>query len=219
MEYVPYQTYGARRPVVVLNFGKWTSIAMGLCILVFLLELVSADFMFRNFALVSGAVLARPWTLLTHVFMHGGSYHLLMNMFALFLFGFILEREAGSYMFLTAFFGAGLIAALGQLAFTEPGVVSVGASGAIFGVMGMLAVLKPRMMVYVNFIPVPMVVAVVGWGIANLLMINTADSVGHAAHFFGLLFGLGLGMYWRFIRKTSVLQQYPSQPQSQQFRL
>ena len=92
MEYYVQQ----HQPAVVFNFGKWSSIFLGLCVLVFLLELVAPEFMFRNFALTSGQVASQPWTVITHIFMHGGASHLLMNMFALFLFGFILEREIGS---------------------------------------------------------------------------------------------------------------------------
>jgi membrane associated rhomboid family serine protease len=113
-------------------------------------------------------------------------------MFALALFGSVLESIIGGKKFLLTFFLSGIIAGIGSLAFYSS---SIGASGAIYGVMGALAVLRPRMIVYIGF-PLPMALAVVAWAGGDLLGLFTpSDLTGHAVHLFGLILGLAYGIF------------------------
>jgi membrane associated rhomboid family serine protease len=162
-----------------------------ICVAVFVLQ-VTNEAITEQYALVSAYVLSRPWTLITSMFLHGSVEHLFYNMFALALFGFILENIIGSKKFLLLYFVAGIIAGLGTVPFYE---ASIGASGAIFGVLGALAVLKPRMRVYISYVPMPMSAAVIVWAAGDLIGFFAPSGVAHAAHLFGLAFGLILGFY------------------------
>jgi len=191
---------------MTVNIGKVSAVVILICGLMFLLELVFPEAMIKYFALQGASVLKYPWTIVTHIFLHGDLYHLFVNMFGVFLFGFMLEREIGRGLFRILFFGAGILGGLAQLWFSAPLVYGLGASGALFGILGMMAVLKPKMIIYVNFIPVPMAVAAIGWGIFSALMAGANTGIGHGAHLFGLVFGIGLGLWYRFKRGTLALR-------------
>jgi hypothetical protein len=144
--------------------------------------------------LVSSGVLARPWIVFTHIFLHGSPVHLLSNMFALGLFGSILERVAGWKRFLFVFFGGGIISSAGDVIFYE---ASLGASGALFSVLGALAALRPKMGVPAFGVPLPMAVAALMWAGLDLTGLFYPDGTAHAAHLFGMGFGLIAGFYLR----------------------
>lgn len=140
--------------------------------------------------------LRRPWTLITSMFSHapGNIWHILVNGMVLFFFGPTLERLVGSKRFAALFFVAGVAAGLGFVAATGASVL--GASGAIFGVMGALTALRPNMRVYVNFlIPMPLWVLTLLYAAFSLVMIPSGGSTGVAdlAHLIGLVVGLAWG--------------------------
>ena len=170
-------------------------IAFGLtitCIIIFILQMLM-PIITSSFLLESASVLQRPWTLVTSMFLHGGADHLIYNMFALALFGSILEKIIGSKKFVILYFISGLIAGIGAAIFYP---AALGASGAIFGVLGCLAVLRPRMTVYVSYIPMPMAIAAVVWGAGDLIGMFAPGQTAHAAHLFGMFFGAGVGLYY-----------------------
>ena len=116
-------------------------------------------------------------------------------MFGLLLFGSILEKIIGWRRFLTTFFVAGIVAGVGSVAVSfiqgTQNIPSIGASGAIFGILGMLAILRPRMIVYVVYFPMPMILAAVVWALIDLVgLFNPFDQTNNAAHLFGMLFGI-----------------------------
>jgi membrane associated rhomboid family serine protease len=173
---------------------RWFAIQLVIvCVIVFIFQNIYPQIT-DEFALVSATVLAEPWTLITSIFLHGSFEHLFYNMFALALFGSILEKVIGGKRFLIIFFVSGVISGIGSVFFYT---ASIGASGAIFGVMGALAALRPRMTIYVGFVPMPMAVAVVLWAAGDLIGIFAPDEVAHAAHLFGLAFGLIVGFFLR----------------------
>ncbi len=151
------------------------------------------------FATVPILALSQPWRLITHVFMHGGIEHLLYNMFALALFGTILEKIISWRRLLSLFLIGGVIAGIGSTAvfFWQGNLTagSVGASGAIMAILGTLAVLRPRMIVYVTFVPLPMIIAAAFWAFLDLLgAFNPYSNVNNFAHLFGLGFGIIYGL-------------------------
>jgi membrane associated rhomboid family serine protease len=84
-----------------------------------------------------GIATGQEWRMVTAIFLHGGILHLLMNAYALWIFGPVVERELGRVRFLALFLTTGLFASAASYAFANvPAQVSVGASGAIFGVVG-----------------------------------------------------------------------------------
>lgn len=168
----------------------------------------------------------RPYQLITHMFMHGGWMHILFNMYALWLFGTILERVWGPRRFLTFYmitgFGAVALHVLVQalvvyhyagtffpsmeMAEQSEGIASiyfsntVGASGAIFGVLVGFGMLFPNTELYLYFIPIPIKAKylVIGYvGLELFLGIsNHQRDVAHFAHLGGALFGFLLVKYW-----------------------
>lgn len=156
-------------------------------------------------SLVSADLLVRPWILITSMFAHGSLEHLIYNMFALALFGSILEKIIGSRRWLIIYFVSGIVAGIAASVFYP---ASIGASGAIFGLLGALAVLRPRMTVWVGGIPMPMAVAAGVWAAGDLIGLFVPSGIANAAHIGGLVIGLIAGALWRkrfgeplFVRK------------------
>ncbi len=145
-----------------------------------------------------------PWQFITAIFLHGSVAHLLYNLFALFLFGIILEKIIGSKRFLWIYFLSGIFANLISV-FWYPN--ALGASGAIMGVIGALAVLRPGMTVWVYNLPMPMFVAAIVWAGASVLGIfGLGDpGTGHLAHLSGIVIGLIYGFYLRETHKEPKL--------------
>jgi membrane associated rhomboid family serine protease len=171
----------------------WSVKLAAVCVLVFMLQ-VAIEPLTDGLALVSADVLSHPWTLVTSMFAHAGVNHLISNMFALIFFGMILERVIGGRKFLIIYFVAGLIGSLATLPLYE---ASLGASGAIFGILGALAALRPRMVVYVSYVPMPMVVASFVWAGMDLVGLFVPSGIANAAHLAGLGIGLLAGLYLR----------------------
>jgi len=164
-----------------------------LCIVIFTVQ-IAVPAVTGSFDLEKADVLARPWILVTSIFLHGSVEHLLYNMFALALFGILLEKIIGSKKFLFVFFFTGIVASIGSAFFYN---ASLGASGAIFGLLGCLAVLRPRMTIWVMGAPMPMFVAVIVWLLIDLAGIFYPTNVANVAHIAGLLSGIVIGILWR----------------------
>jgi len=143
--------------------------------------------------LIPTLVMQRPWTLITHIFLHGSFEHLFFNMLFFLFFGPVLERKIGSSKFLLIFFLSGIVAGIGwSLTSVNP---ALGASGALSGIFATLAVLMPRMKIYFFFlIPLEMWMAVILFALIDFLMIGSCDMIAHTAHLSGLFFGLLAGM-------------------------
>lgn len=173
---------------------NWLAIKLVIiCVIVFVLQNIFSN-LTDEFALVSADVFYKPWTIITYIFLHGSFLHLFYNMFALALFGSALEGVIGGRKFLILFFTSGIIAGIGSILFYT---ASIGASGAIYGILGSLAVLRPRMTVYVSYVPMPMALAVVLWALGDFFGLFTPSEVANAAHLFGLIFGLIYGITLR----------------------
>ncbi len=173
-------------------------------------------------AFFSGAV----WTLFTSMFMHGSFTHLFVNMISLFFIGNFVEKLIGRKRFFWLYILSGLFAGLlfvslayffgasnfGARIFGSPEVFAVGASGAIFALGGLLAILTPKLRVYVFFvIPMQMWVAMIVllfvlWGVS----ISVGLPIGNTAHLGGLLVGVGYALYLKkkYRRKTAMIRKY-----------
>jgi len=166
------------------------------------------------------------WQLLTSMFMHGNFTHLFVNMVSLFFIGNFIEKLIGRkrffwlymisgifaglfFVFLSYFFGNSVI---GARIFGSPLVSAVGASGAIFALAGLLAILTPKLRVYVFFI-IPMqmwfamVVLLGGFWLASFF---GNLPIGNTAHLGGLLVGVAYALYLRkkYPEKTRRLARY-----------
>jgi len=133
------------------------------------------------------------WQLVTYLFLHGGAFHLLFNLFTLWMFGRELEALWGQREFLKFYFlcgiGAGILTVLTTFNSTVP---TIGASGAIFGVLLAYGLAFPDRQVFLWFI-FPIKAKHLIWLFAGLELLAsfsyTSDGIGHFAHLGGMLFG------------------------------
>ncbi|MGC9443791.1 MAG: rhomboid family intramembrane serine protease [Candidatus Methanospirareceae archaeon] len=171
--------------------GNYSFLLMLLISVSFVLQLLIPSYT-ANLILNPVLVLERPWTLVTHIFLHGGFEHFFFNMLFFVFFGPVLERRIGSTKFLTIFFLAGIFAGLGWCLTADTS--ALGASGALSGIFATLAVLMPRMKVYLFFfIPLEMWMAVIFFALIDFMLIGSGDMIAHTAHLSGLFFGLLAG--------------------------
>ena len=174
-------------------------------VLMLVLTYLNNPLMSKWFALNPITFLWKPWQLVTYMFMHGGLGHLFFNMYTLFIFGSVLENVWGTKKFLTFYFVTGIGAALvniGVQYLTGSFALTVGASGAIYGILMGYAMLYPDSMLTLIFPPVSMKAkwfVLIFAGIELLLGIsnNPADNVAHFAHLGGLVFAFLLIMFWK----------------------
>ncbi|TFH37783.1 MAG: rhomboid family intramembrane serine protease [Bacteroidia bacterium] len=193
--------------------------------------------------------LFEPYQFITHMFMHGGITHIFFNMFALFIFGRVLETVWGPKRFFIYYIVTGLGAALvhelvigvqyakvasiltpeqmqmviergadlvkQNMTFTDPAmrqmnnlinVSTVGASGAVFGILLAFGVLFPNTQLMLLFPPIPIKAKwlVIGYGGLELYLAITqpGSNIAHAAHLGGMIFGYILIRYWRKTTNT-----------------
>ncbi len=143
------------------------------------------------------------WTFLTSMFMHGGFFHLFANMLSLMFIGPLIERIIGPKRYLYFYLGSGLFAGLffvlASLVFVaDMNMFAVGASGALFGLVGLLTLLTPNLSVYIMFIPIPIKMKYAAPGMLIVLWaISIAGNIGigNTAHLGGLVAGLIYGFY------------------------
>ncbi len=203
-------------------------------IVVFLITQAKPDFMFTNFALFYPASpYFKPVQLISHMFMHANLGHIFSNMFGLFMFGAILERVWGPSRFLLFYFITGFGAMLlhtavqGWILHNITGsfapsllqveynvqaaaiysIPTVGASGALFGILVAFGMLFPNTEVMFIFVPIPIkakyfVALYVIFELYRGIAMQAGDDVAHFAHLGGALFGFLLVKYWNRNRTT-----------------
>lgn len=167
-----------------------------------------------------------PAQLFTYMFMHDthGFAHIFFNMFSLWMFGSLIEKVLGSKRYLFYYISCGLGAALVQelvwqfswqdmfnsLSTEYPGfpadqfynlLVTVGASGAVFGILLAFGMIFPNMSMYIIPFPFPIKAkwVVLGYGAIELLfgISHTMSGVAHFAHLGGMLAGIIMILYWK----------------------
>lgn len=149
------------------------------------------------------------WQPLTYMFMHANLSHIFCNMFALWMFGPIIENEWGSKKFALYYFVCGLGAAITQevvwaLMGGSAGV-TIGASGAVFGILFAFGWLFPNIPLFIFLIPIPIrarwfVIIYAAFELFAGLAPTSGDNVAHFAHLGGMLFGWLLILCWKHIR-------------------
>ena len=204
-------------------------------ILVMIMTKLNANFMYEYFALFyPTSPFFHWWQPLTHLFMHGGFAHIFFNMYAVYMFGSVLERQWGTKKFLLFYFVSGLGAALihtgvewlqlqywmGVAAEGSTAAISsihalkvtptVGASGAVFGLLMGYAMLYPDSVMGLVFPPITMKAKwfVLIYAAIELITGVTGTMVGiaHFAHLGGLIFAFMLLWYWR--KKGTLYSRY-----------
>ena len=195
-------------------------------VLVMVMTSLNENFMYEKFALFyPTSPFFHWWQPLTHMFMHGGFWHLFFNMYTLYIFGSVLERVWGTKKFLIFYFVTGFGAALvhtgvewlqmqywmdkaaegSAAAMTSIHALkvtpTVGASGAIYGLLMGYAMLYPDSVMTLIFPPVSLKAKwfVLIFAAIELLtgVTGTGGGIAHFAHLGGLIFGFLLIMYWK----------------------
>ena len=172
--------------------------------LIFLLQLLIPSFT-DPFILNDRAANGEFWRFLTAIFLHGDITHLLYNMFALFFFGLFLEKYIGSRKFLILFLASGIIANVVAVNFYDS---SLGASGAIYGVIGALTIIQPSLLVFAFGLPMPIIIASGLWIAGDVLRTFGAfgdTNIGTIAHLSGIVIGFIYGFMLR--RKLKISHQ------------
>ena len=230
MSYYSYQRGGfmsnvptAIKNIIIIN------------ILVMVMTSLNGDFMYEKFALFyPTSPFFHWWQPVTHMFMHGGFWHLLFNMYTLYIFGTVLERVWGTRKFLIFYFVTGLGAAAihtgvewiqmqGWLQAAAEGSMAaqssihalkmtptVGASGAIYGVLMGYAMLYPDSILTLLFPPISLKAkwfVLIFAGIELLTGVTgTGGGIAHFAHLGGVIFGCLLSMDWK--RNRTLYSRY-----------
>lgn len=164
----------------------------------------------------AGSSLFLPFQLITYMFMHSGFTHIFFNMFALWMFGMTMERAWGGKRFLVYYIICGIGAGLMQEACQVLGIISpfaatVGASGAVYGILLAFGMTFPEERLFIIPIPFPIKAKYFVCLYAAIELfegVGGSDGVAHFAHLGGMLFGLMLILYWR--SRTSAARNYTS---------
>jgi membrane associated rhomboid family serine protease len=147
----------------------------------------------------------QPWQLLTYGFLHGGVWHLFVNMFAVYMFGGQLELLWGPKRFLNLYLVSVIVAGMAQLAVAylvsmEP-YPTIGASGGVFGLLLAYAMYFPKRIIVLLIPPIPMPawLFVTLYGVLELYLgiTGTEAGVAHFAHLGGMAGAWLLIQYWR----------------------
>ena len=183
-------------------------------IIMYVATLINENFMVGTFAMFfPTSPYFHWWQPVTHMFMHGGFWHIFFNMYTLVMFGMVVERVLGTQKYLIFYFVTGLGAAALhtgvewlQLTYMGGGAAilytpMVGASGAIFGVLVAFAMLYPEARLTLIFPPITLdakwwVIIFIGIELVTGIT-GTAMGIAHFAHLGGALFGWLLIRYWR----------------------
>ena len=177
---------------------RWFTFWFALMIIViFILQTFVENF--TDLFILSKSSWTQPWRFITAIFLHGSISHLMGNLIALLFFGIILEKTVGSTKFLGIYLVSGILANLIAINFYSS---SLGASGAIMGIIGALTILRPTMMVWAFGLIMPMALAAVVWVIVDAVGIFIPSNIGHIAHLSGIVFGIIFGILIRSRTET-----------------
>ena len=196
--------------------ARLTRLLIGINVAVFVLEAMTGPGLFARFALwpVGHFVVSqfdtpvgfKIWQLITCGFLHANFLHLAINMYALWMFGSDVERALGSRHYLTLYFASLLSSSVTQLLvvsmMTSSGVYpTVGASGAIFGVLLAFGLLFPRRTIVLLIPPIPMpaILFVILYALLELFsgVFGTNSGVAHFAHLGGMIGAYFTLRHWR----------------------
>ncbi len=146
---------------------------------------------------------SQPWRLVTYMFLHGGFLHIAFNMLWLWFLGRMVEEQLGTLNFLTIYFGAGIGGALINTIVTVfmggGDIPTIGASGAVFGIMVAFAMLFPTFKLMLILLPpIEARFLVAGLILIDLLLISSQDGIARIVHLGGAFWGWALlKLYFR----------------------
>ncbi len=182
-----------------VNANTWV-ILIAVNIILFIAGTVFEDLVYY-ISLVPAFVRYRHWywQIFTYMFSHASFWHLFSNMFALLMFGPVIERKIGSREFLLFYLLTGTLSGLAAyLTYSVSGnygVVILGASGSVYALLYLFALLFPRQRLLVfAVIPVSAPVLVTLYFLIEFFMQFASDGTAHLVHLYGLLFAFLYGL-------------------------
>ena len=178
------------------SYSNAVLVIIGINVMVFLLTSIVKNANFYLGLVPAAVITSRTyWQFFTYQFVHGGFFHLLFNMLALFFFGVPVERKTGTKEFVLYYLLVGTLGGVFSFfVYKAVGaylVVLIGASGAIFSLLLLYAVLFPRSVIFLwGIIPVPAPLLILCYAVIELINIFSAnDGIAHFTHFIGLVIG------------------------------
>jgi len=168
------------------------------------------------------------WQCITYAFLHGGIMHLLFNMLGLWFLGYELEYRWGTKKFLQYYFivagGAGIITAAYMLMFLESNNPTIGASGAIYGLLIPYTILFPNRLIYIyGIFPIKVKTAAILMGSIAFFYTTYPDqqsNTSHICHLAGMIIGLGYLLYeYKFKKKIKGPRLYQKKEESDEYDL
>lgn len=188
----------ATRNIIIINIVVFAATWLGERVL-------HSDVMGRLFALYPiQSHYFHWWQFITYMYMHGGFWHILFNMYTLYIFGCVVENIIGTRKFITFYTICGVGAAALHLlvqSLTNDFAPTVGASGSIYGVLIAFAILFPESRLTLLFPPVTLSAKwmVIIFAIIELTtgLTGTSANVAHFAHLGGMLIGWLMILFWK----------------------
>lgn len=161
-----------------------------------------------------------PWQLFTYMFMHGGFWHLFLNMFALWMFGMELENIWGSKKFLMYYLMCGVGAGLANLflapMFSSVQAPTVGASGSVYGILVAFGMMFPNRPIFIYFLfPIKAKYFVIIYMLIELFSVGSNSGIAHVAHLGGGL----IGFFYIWITNNANISnifRFPDKPKPNQ---
>ena len=191
------------------SYRKRTIQLIIVCVAAYIFQFITGfwrnEFLILNLTFIPELAFTKPWVFITSMFLHADLNHIFFNMFVLLMLGPTLERRIGGKKFLTLFIVSGIIGNVGYFTTAyisnNTFVPAIGASGAVYGVVGALAILYPRMKVLIyGIIPMPMIVTAFLYVMIDFFGLFMPTGVAHGAHIGGMI----VGIIFAIIERTNV---------------
>lgn len=192
----------------MVNNMRLTFTLIGINVFVFILQAIGGEWFTAAFALTPElAFTGAWWQFFTYMFLHGGSMHIMLNMFMLFIFGEAMEQALGKIRFITLYIISGLGSAVAYIFLTGfsdimfVGTTMLGASGAVFGIMAAYGLMFPKNKIWVPYFIVPLpaftvviLLAVIELGLG---LFGLEQGIANFGHFGGIVTGILITYYWK----------------------
>ena len=190
------EVFSKKKPII-------SYIIMGICLILYLLTSIASNnfleqdpnVLYNYGALVSFDMISKNYLelfrLISSIFLHGGIIHLLCNMYSLYIIGPQLESFFGKTKFIIIYIFSGIVGNLLSMTLLQSNVVSVGASGALFGLLGSLLYFGYHYRVYLSGVIKSQIIPLI---ILNLLIGFSVPGINNLAHIGGLLGGILITM-------------------------
>jgi|GEM_PF-677300 len=182
---------------------KITYVLIFICVIIYaafnMVPAWEADKLYENYGFSGENFFAgKVWTLITSIFIHGGPVHLIFNMIALFFFGRALEEDMPMNKFLVIFLLGGILGNIACLFFYPMNEIVVGASAAIFAIMGVAMIKKPfELIFFPAVVPIPLLLVGILYTLYSIIGFFFGEGDPNVAHV-GHLAGLAVGVIWGF---------------------